>query len=57
MFFGVCIVSLFLEGVILANTFCYSDYQVFEIAPSLNIVQLRKADGDTLEFHEVFLKC
>jgi hypothetical protein len=27
--------------------------QVFEVAPSLHMVELRKTGGDTLEFHNV----
>lgn len=27
--------------------------QVFEVAPSLHMVELRKTGGDTLEFHKV----
>jgi hypothetical protein len=29
------------------------DFQVFEVAPSLHMVELRKIGGDTLEFHKV----
>lgn len=29
--------------------------QVFQVAPSLHMVEVRKAKGDTLEFHKVFL--
>lgn len=29
------------------------DFQVFEVAPSLHMVELRKIGGDTLEFHNV----
>lgn len=29
--------------------------QIFEVAPSLHMVELRKAGGDTLEFHKVLL--
>lgn len=51
----------------LANTFCCSSFgvifyylkkwcllhfQVFEVAPSLHMVELRKIGGDTLEFHK-----
>ena len=28
-------------------------FQVFEVAPSLHMVELRKIGGDTLEFHKV----
>ncbi|XP_020600309.1 CBL-interacting protein kinase 23-like [Phalaenopsis equestris] len=28
--------------------------EVFEVAPSLNMVELRKANGDTLEFHKFY---
>lgn len=27
--------------------------QIFEVAPSLHMVEVRKAGGDTLEFHKV----
>lgn len=27
--------------------------QVFQVAPSLHMVEVRKAKGDTLEFHKV----
>lgn len=27
--------------------------QIFEVAPSLHMVELRKTGGDTLEFHKV----
>ncbi|PKA45767.1 CBL-interacting protein kinase 23 [Apostasia shenzhenica] len=30
------------------------NYKVFEIAPSVNMVELRKAKGDTLEFHKAY---
>ncbi|KAF8379798.1 hypothetical protein HHK36_029247 [Tetracentron sinense] len=30
--------------------------EVFEVAPSLHMVELRKTRGDTLEFHKVFLQ-
>ncbi|KAI4328968.1 hypothetical protein L6164_021278 [Bauhinia variegata] len=30
--------------------------EVFEVAPSLHIVELRKTGGDTLEFHRAFLQ-
>lgn len=28
-------------------------HQIFQVAPSLHMVQVRKAKGDTLEFHKV----
>jgi len=28
--------------------------QIFQVAPSLHMVEVRKAKGDTLEFHKVF---
>lgn len=28
--------------------------EVFQVAPSLHMVELRKAKGDTLEFHKVY---
>lgn len=28
-------------------------FQIFEVAPSLYMVELRKSGGDTLEFHNV----
>lgn len=28
-------------------------YQIFQVAPSLHMVEVRKAKGDTLEFHKV----
>lgn len=28
-------------------------YKVFQVAPSLHMVEVRKAKGDTLEFHKV----
>ncbi|KAK9085925.1 hypothetical protein Sjap_026336 [Stephania japonica] len=31
-----------------------NNYKVFEVAPSLYMVELRKAGGDTLEFHKVY---
>lgn len=30
------------------------DFQVFEVAPSLHMVELRKIGGDTLEFHNFY---
>ena len=30
-------------------------YQIFQMAPSLHMVEVRKAKGDTLEFHKVLL--
>lgn len=30
-----------------------SSNQVFQVAPSLHMVEVRKAKGDTLEFHKV----
>jgi hypothetical protein len=29
--------------------------QIFQVAPSLHMVEVRKAKGDTLEFHKVSL--
>lgn len=29
------------------------DFQVFQVAPSIHMVEVRKAKGDTLEFHKV----
>lgn len=29
--------------------------QIFQVAPSLHMVEVRKAKGDTLEFHKVLL--
>lgn len=34
---------------------CQMLLQIFEVAPSLHMVELRKAGGDTLEFHKVLL--
>lgn len=31
-------------------------FQIFEVAPSLYMVELRKSGGDTLEFHKVRVK-
>ncbi len=31
----------------------YLCWQVFEVAPSLYMVELRKSNGDTLEYHNV----
>lgn len=31
---------------------CFFSLQVFEVAPSLHMVELRKTGGDTLEFHK-----
>lgn len=31
----------------------FTHLQVFEVAPSLHMVELRKTGGDTLEFHNV----
>jgi hypothetical protein len=31
----------------------FTALQVFEVAPSLHMVELRKTGGDTLEFHNV----
>lgn len=28
-------------------------FQILEVAPSLHMVELRKSEGDTLEFHKV----
>lgn len=36
------------------NTACCVD-QIFQVAPSLHMVEVRKAKGDTLEFHKVTL--
>jgi hypothetical protein len=29
--------------------------QVFEVAPSLYLVEVRKAAGDTLDYHKVYI--
>lgn len=36
-----------------ADNLLLVDFQVFEVAPSLHMVELRKIGGDTLEFHNV----
>lgn len=35
------------------RTYSHAISQVFEVAPSLHMVELRKTGGDTLEFHNV----
>ena len=32
-------------------------WQVFQVAPSLFMVEVRKSGGDTLEFHKVLSNC
>ena len=44
-FFENLIQTLFLDGKL----------QVFQIAPSLHVVELKKAKGDTLEFQKVLV--
>lgn len=40
--------------VVRSGTVYNSLFQVFEVAPSLYMVELRKSGGDTLEFHHVW---
>lgn len=36
-----------------SNAFLSVDFQILEVAPSLYMVEMRKSEGDTLEFHKV----
>lgn len=40
---------------IVSNAFVSVVFQILEVAPSLYMVELRKSEGDTLEFHKVSL--
>lgn len=37
----------------LHNSYGFFIFQIFQVAPSLHMVEVRKAKGDTLEFHKV----
>lgn len=51
---GLMIVHFkYLMPHMVADNLLLVDFQVFEVAPSLHMVELRKIGGDTLEFHNV----
>lgn len=38
---------------IVPNAFVNHAFQILEVAPSIYMVEMRKSEGDTLEFHKV----
>jgi hypothetical protein len=36
-----------------SNAFVNNAFQILEVAPSIYMVEMRKSEGDTLEFHKV----
>ncbi|KAF6156675.1 hypothetical protein GIB67_017811, partial [Kingdonia uniflora] len=49
--FPVAVLGLVVVSVV-SNIALWSHYQVYEVAPSLFMVDVRKASGDTLEYHK-----
>lgn len=43
------------SGIVTVSNALRAAFQILEVAPSLYMVELRKSQGDTLEFHKVSL--
>ena len=43
--------------MVVPNIYYVFFIQILQVAPSLHMVEVRKAKGDTLEFQKVYLAC